>query len=618
MATRLEREYENELVFIRQFATEFARERPGIAGRLMVSEDTGVSQDPHVERMIEAFAFLTARVQVKLKDEFPQLTDALLNILYPHYLAPIPSMAIAQLHLDRAQGNLTTGQVIRRHTEIYSRDIQGLPCRFRTTANTELWPIEVAKARYESAPFGREISDIVDPQRLRDAESAIRIELKSWSAHPLKKLDLNQLRFFISGDAPTTNQLYELIFNHAVSVMVRVPDVMPKESYAFLPANSLRPVGFAPDEGMLPYGQRSLPGYRLLTEFFTFPQKFLFFDVTGLPALQRLPATDQLEIVIFLNKTAPQLETRIKADTFRLGCTPIVNLFKQSAEPIRLTRTKMQYPLYPDIRRQNAMEVYSIDEVESIHPETKETIAYRPFFSFQHDSDSAGERAYWAHHRVPSIKADDQGTDVYLSLVDLNFNPTLPSAEVLLITTTCTNRDIPADAQKTGNAEWGFQLTGQSPVRKITTPVEPTRPLRLKEAANRWRLISHLSLNHLSITGGPDGAAALRELLRLYDYTSSQTTAQQIEGITSINSERSVAPIQDAKTRGFCRGLDVTVMFDDEKYPGTGFFLMACVLEHFLGQYSTINSFTRMIAQSKQREFWERKWAPRTGNLTLA
>lgn len=618
MASRLEREYESELAFIRQYAKEFASERPGIAGRLVLSEDTGISQDPHVERMIEAFAFLTARVQVKLKDEFPELVDSLLNILYPHYLAPIPSMAIAQLELDPAQGNLTTGPIIKRHSEVYSREISGLPCRFRTTADVELWPLEILRARYEGAPFGREISDIVDPRRLRDAESAVRIEIKSRSAHPLHKLGIGKLRFFLSGDAPTTNQLYELIFNHAVSVMIRIPNVNPKDSYHFLPASCLKTVGFGPDEGMLPYGPRSLPGYRLLTEFFTFPHKFLFVDVTGLDTLQHLKATDQFEIVLFLNKPAAQLETRIKADTFRLGCTPIINLFKQSAEPIRLTRTRMQYPLYPDIRRQQSMEVYSVDEVESIHPDTKDVIQYKPFFSFQHDSEAAGERAYWCHHRVPSIRPDDHGTDVFLSFVDLDFNPLVPPAEVVLVSTTCSNRDIPANVQKTGADPWGFQLVGQNPVRRITTPVEPTKPLRLRDADNRWRLISHLSLNHLSITGGSDGAAALREILRLYDYTTSQTTAQIIDGITTINSERSVAPIQDAKTRGFCRGLDVTVTFDDEKYPGTGFFLLACVLEHFLGQYATINSFTRMIAKSKQRDFWERKWAPRTGHLTLS
>lgn len=618
MATRLEREYESELAFIRHYAKEFAAERPGIAGRLVLSEDTGVSQDPHVERMIEAFAFLTARVQVKLKDEFPELVDALLNILYPHYLAPIPSMAIAQLELDPAQGNLTTGPIIKRNTEVFSREINGLPCRFRTTADTELWPLEILRARYEGAPFGREISDVVDPRRLRDAESAIRIEIKSRSAHPLTKLDIKKLRFFLSGDMPTTNQLYELIFNHAVSVMVRIPNVNPKDSYAFLPVSCLQQVGYGPEEGMLPYGPRSLPGYRLLTEFFAFPHKFLFFDVTNLETLHQLQATDQFELVLFLNKPSPQLETRIKGDTFRLGCTPIINLFRQTAEPIRLTRTKMQYPLYPDVRRLQSMEVYSIDEVESIHPETKEVIQYKPFFSFQHTSDAAGERAYWCHHRAPSIRDDDQGTDVTMSFVDLDFNPTVPPAEVAIVTTTCSNRDIPANIQKTGADPWGFQLVGQSPVRRITTPVEPTKPLRLRDATNRWRLISHLSLNHLSITGGSDGAAALREILRLYDYTASQTTAQIIDGVTSINSERSVAPIQDAKTRGFCRGLDVTVTFDDEKYPGTGFFLLSCVLEHFLGQYATINSFTRMIAKSKQRDFWERKWAPRTGHLTLS
>jgi type VI secretion system protein ImpG len=615
MSVRLENEYENELVAIRHLAREFAREHPGVAGKLILSEESGASQDPHVERMIEAFAYLTARLQIKLKDEFPELVEALLGMLYPHYLAPIPSMAIAQLHLDAAQGSLTTGPVIPRHSELFSREIGGMPCRFRTTAPVTVWPVQVARARYQSSPFG---ADITLPAESRDAEAALRIELRGAGGVPLTKLGIGELRFFLSGDQSTTHQLYELLFNHVTSVQVRLPQVAPAKGTTALPGSAIRPVGFEENEGMLPYGARSFPGYRLLTEYFAFPQKFLFCDVTGLNCLSRMPAQQEVELILFLNRAAPQLESRVTADTFRLGCAPIVNLFTKLAEPIRLTRTKTQYLVVPDARRLRAMEVYSIDEVESIHPDTKEVTPYQPFYALYDKTDRAKGGVFWHHQRQPSPAQDDPGTDVYLVIVDPHFEPTVPATEIVSVRTTCTNRNVPADVQRTGSVDWQFQLSGQSPVRRITTPVDPTPALRLRDDSSRWRLISHLTLNHLSISGGPDGAAALREILRLYDYSGSNSTAQQIDGLFSVASSRGIAPIREGHTRGFCRGLDVTVTFDDEKYPGTGFFLLASVLERFLGQYASINSFTRMVAKSRQREFWEKRWAPRTGNLSLA
>lgn len=614
MSVRLEREYENELAAIRHMAKDFAREHPAVAGRLILSEETGLSQDPHVERLIEAFAYLTARLQVKLKDEFPELIDALLGMLYPHYLAPIPSMAIAQLHLDAAQASLTTGARIERGTDLFSREIGGQPCRFRTTTPVTLWPVQVTRARYQSSPFG---ADVVPPFESRDAEAALRIELRGGGGAPLTRLGLQDLRFFLSGDQPTTHQLYELIFNHVTSVQIRLPGAPPNQSLLTLPPAAISPVGYEEHEGMLPYGPRSFPGYRLLTEYFAFPQKFLFFDLTKLDGLKKLNAQQDVELLLFLNRAAPQLESRVTLDTFRLACVPIVNLFTKLAEPIRLTRAKTEHLVVPDARRPQAMEVYSIDEVESIHPDTKEVIRYQPFYALEDKTETSGG-AFWHHRRQPSQSVADPGTDVYLVMVDSDFDPAVPATEVISVRTTCTNRNLPADIQKTGSVDWQFQLAGQSPVRRITTPVDPTGALRLAGGGNRWRLLSHLSLNHLSLAGGSDGAAALREILRLYDFTGSNSTSQQIDGLFSVKSSRGIAPIREGHTRGFCRGLDVELMFDDEKFPGIGFYLLASVLERFFGQYASINSFTRLVARSRQREYWEKRWAPRTGNLSLA
>jgi type VI secretion system protein ImpG len=614
MSARLEREYENELAAIRHLAKDFAREHPAVASRLILSEEMGLSQDPHVERLIEAFAYLTARIQVKIKDEFPELVEPLLGMLYPHYLAPIPSMAVAQLHLDSAQASLTTGTRIERGTDLFSREIGGQPCRFRTTTPVTMWPVQVVRGRYQSSPFGAEV---VPPFESREAEAALRIELRGGGGAPLTRLGMNELRFFLSGDHPTTHQLYELIFNHVTSVQIRLPNAPPGKGLLTLPASAIKSVGYEENEGMLPYGPRSFPGYRLLTEYFAFPQKFLFFDLTQLEGMAGLQPQQEAEVLLFLNRAAPQLESRVSADSFRLGCVPIVNLFTKMAEPIRLTRTKTEYLVVPDVRRPQAMEVYSIDEVESIHPDTKEVVRYQPFYALEDKSEtSAG--AFWHHQRHPSQSAADSGTDVYLVMVNSEFDPTVPATEVVSVRTTCTNRNVPADVQKTGSVDWQFQLAGQSPVRRITTPVDPTAALRLSGGGSRWRLLSHLSLNHLSVAGGPDGAAALREILRLYDYTGSNSVSQQIDGVFSVTSSRGIAPIREGHTRGFCRGLDVAITFDDEKFPGIGFYLLASVLERFLGQYTSINSFTRMIARSRQRDFWEKRWVPRTGNLSLA
>jgi type VI secretion system protein ImpG len=457
---------------------------------------------------------------------------------------------------------------------------------------------------------------VTPPHEARDAEAALRIELRGGGGAPLTRLGMRELRFFLSGDLATTNQLYELIFNHVLAVQVRLPNAPAGKGIVNLPGSALRPVGFEESEGMLPYSPRSFPGYRLLTEYFAFPHKFLFFELAQLERLADLAPEQEIELLLFLNKPAPPLENRVSADTFRLACAPIVNLFTKLCEPIRFTRTKTQYLVVPDARRPQAMEIFSIDDVESIHPDTKQTLRYHPFYALHHrDGD---DEAFWHHHRQPSAVSGDSGTDVYLVMTNASFEPTVPATEVVMVRATCSNRNLPADVQRTGGVDWQFQLAGQSPIRRITTPVEPTAALRFDQRSSRWRLVSHLALNHLSITGGPDAAAALREVVRLYDYVGSNMTSQQIDGLASVSSQRSIAPIRDGHTRGFCRGLDVTVTFDDDKYPGTGFYLLASVLERFLAQYASINSFTRLVARSKQREYWEKRWSPRTGNLTLA
>jgi type VI secretion system protein ImpG len=614
MPDPLELQYENELTFIRQLGAEFARDRPKIAERLLLNQETGVSLDPHVERLIEGFAFLTARIRLKLEDEFPELTESFLETLYPHYLAPIPSMAVIEFEVDPQRGNLPEGHLIDRGSKLHTQEFDGVNCQYRTTAPVTLWPIEVASARYQTAPFGK---DVVPPARSLQSKAMIRLELTAAPGASFTELQLDSLRFFLSGESALTQRLYELLFNHVTQVVVRAGSSTSGPQPIVLGSDCLKPVGFAADEGMLPYGGRSFLGYRLLTEYFCFPSKFMFVDICGLEGVRRAKFTDRLEILLFLNRSIPILESQVRAETFRLGCCPIVNLFQQGADPIPVSRAQTEYHVIPDVRHHWAMEVYSIDAVQSTNMETQEVIEYQPFYSFKHGAESDDNRAYWCQSRRPSVRKDDAGTEVYLSLVDLAFSPVLPAAEVLTLETTCTNRDLPGLIRARGREDWGFQLQGQAPYRRIMPVVSPTAAHRLPPDQLRWRLISHLSLNHLSITDAEEGAEALRELLKVYDYASTRASGQHIEGIVSLSSKRAVAPITDGTAQGFCRGVELTIEFDEDRFAGGGPYLFACVLERFLGLYASLNAATRLVARSKQREGYWKRWPFRSGEKTL-
>lgn len=613
MRNQLETQYENELNYIRRMAIEFARDRPKIADRLFLDTETGQSDDPHVERLIEAFAFLTARIRVKLEDDFPELTDALLEILYPHYLAPVPSMAIAQFDIDPLQAKLAGGYSVPAQAKLYSREVNGLPCRFRTAYPLQLWPLELVSASYHTAPWGNLVQA---PSRSTRAQALVKLELKSTTDLPLHQLDLDSLRFFLNGEPQTTRMMLELIFNHTTEVLVR-PGSGPHSASQVLSASALKMVGFADDEGLLPYGARSLLGYRLLTEYFTFPSKFLFFDLTELRPIIKSGCKDRLEIFIFLNRNHQEMESRVDKSLFRLGCTPIVNLFRQQADPIRLTQTKYDYQLIPDVRHPRSLEVYSVDKVYSTDMANGQSREYQPFYSLKHGQGSAQDQVYWCARRRPSLRQGDAGGEVFLSFADVGFSPKLPASEVLTIETTCSNRDMPAQLRVGGGQSWSFQLEGQAPFRSIQPIVGPTMPVRMPWDQHRWRLISHLSLNHLSILGEDDGADALRELLKLYDHTGDRVNTQHIQGIQSVRSRRCVAPIFDGVGRGFCRGLEVTMEFDQEMYVGSGLFLFSAVLDRFLGLFTTLNTPTRLITRARQQVEPLKRWPFRAGQRIL-
>jgi type VI secretion system protein ImpG len=609
--------YERELLFIRQLAQDFARQYPAAAGRLLL--ETNRSADPHVERLIEAFALIAGRIHHKLDDEFPELTDALLGVLYPHYLAPIPSLGIVQFVLDPARAQLPKGFRIDVGARLQTPPVDGLPCRFRTCYPVTLWPVEVTGARLQPPPFP---AGLTPPPR---AVAALRLQLNCLGTMRFADLELDRLRFYLYGDGPLTAPLYEAILNQTLQVVLRPGESESKTAPIVLtPEQCLSQVGFGPDEGLLPHPKRSFRGYTLLSEFFAFPNKFLFVDLAGFDRAARAGFGKKMEVVLFLGRTAKPLEQGVNGSTFRLGCTPMVNLFEQTCEPIPLTQARHEYKLVPDVHHTHGMEVYSVDQVTGADPVRGGGTDYQPFYSFRHGS-AAAQKAFWYATRRASSQEGDHGSDVFLTLVDLGFNPRLPAESTLVVRTTCTNRDLPAKLQGAGEA-LHLTLEATAPLAQVRCLRTPTAPLRGGPRRGRyWRLVSHLSLNYLSLGDPEEGREALQEILRLYDFSDprgeqtqlASVVGQMVEGITALRSRRVVARTGGEAASGFCRGVEVTLELDEKKYIGTGAFLFASVLERFLGLYASVNSFSQLVGKLKQEEGPFKRWPPRAGEQPL-
>jgi type VI secretion system protein ImpG len=596
--------YNSELSYLRRLGAEFAEAHPKIAARLRLGSD--VSQDPHVERLVQAFAYLTARIRFKLEDDFPELSDTLLGILYPHYHLPIPALTTVQLGLDPEQAELTTGHRIERGTLLETEPIDGEPCRFRTCYPVTLWPIEIARARLSRPPFQAPTTP-----KSNQAASVLCLSLRCLSSSvSFASLDLDCLRFFLKGQNQHVYPLYELLLNNVLEVALATgaSDAHP----VVLPPTCLRPVGFGLDEGLLPYSARSFLGYRLLTEFFAFPEKFLYVDLADLTSARRTRLGRDMDVYLYLKTALPNLETNVAADMFRLGCTPLINLYRQRAEPIRLTHTSTEYALVPDARRPLAHEVYTIDRVTAISPEGN-AVEFAPFYSVKHTDEHSAAGQYWHGQRRASHGG---GTDMYLSLVDLSFTTLAPAGWTLDVETTCLNRDLPRRLPFGGDQPRLQFSEGEALVSSITCLSAPTSTLRMAQRQGAlWRLISHLSLNHLSLIGEAEGALALREILKLYDFADSEETRAMIEGVLRVKTSRSVgrSPQGDA----VCRGTDIELTLDEKRFAGSGLFLFAEVLERFLGLYCSINSFTRLSVFVDGRKGALRRWPPRMGEKVL-
>jgi type VI secretion system protein ImpG len=586
------RYYHGELTYLRRMGAIFAERYPKLAGRLELSPND--CADPQIERMLESFAFLTARIQRRMDAEFPEITSAFLGVLYPHLVNPIPSMSIAHFAADSQQGKLTTGFEIPRHTRLFAQTEEGLNCRFRTCYPVTLWPLEIVSAGFESkAQF-----DFLDSYT--EVASVLRLRVAAPGAK-LEELPIKKLRFYLHGSSTLVSTLYEILFCN-----VRGVAVLGEGGPVFLPQDSILPVGFGLDEDVIPYPPHSHPGYRLIQEYFALPQKFFFFDLDN---LARHQCREELDILFLVNKSAPR-GLVVDQRTFMLGCTPIINLFAKTTEPIRLDHRQSEYRLVPDIRRERTHEIHSIVSVSSSSNPAEETAMLQPFYSFHHQMNGREPNAFWHSRRLPTGRDDLPGTDVLLSFLDLDFKAQLPPTQTVFAHALCTNRELPLEVP----AGAKLQIEEAAPVAHIQCVHKPTPPAYPPlQGTTLWALISNLSLNYLSLGAGKQSLEPLREILRLYSFSDQPSTFQQVNGIVDMECRRVVRRVGADSWRGFCQGTEVTLTFDESAYAGSGAFLLASVLQRFFALYASVNSFSQLVIRSMQREGEWRRWAPMAG-----
>jgi len=606
--------YERELTYLRQMGGEFARKYPKVAGRLLLDPER--SDDPHVSRLLEGFAFLAARVHRRIDDDFPEISESLTKIIHPGYLRPIPSMTIVECQPDPAQGKKTAGMRIPRGTPLVTKaSVEGLPCRFQTTYDVDLWPFSVASAEW------RQPERMQRPPRASSGAqvvAAARLRLRCQRDVVFSGLPISTLRFHLAGDASVVYSLYELLSEKCIEIQLRDPK--DEKKLIILEPQRLRMVGFEAEESLLPFERRSMDGHRLLQEYFALPEKFLFFDLDGLEALGQAGFGEEAEIVFLFssferNERQQVLELGVSERTFRFGCTPVINLFPQTSEPILLSQTRHDYTIVPDNRHSTVMEIFSIEEVIATNPRLRQSITLEPMHAYRYQSRTHEDLAFWVATRHMNELGEREPSTMTISVVDLTGNFTEPEADVLMVRTRCTNFDLPSRFQF-GSENGDFDVVGYSAAKTVTALRRPTASINPPGGRGHlWRLISMLSLNYLSLN--EEGRTAMQEILRLHNLADSAASENQVGSILQMKSSPGFALVDSAYGLIPARGTQVEMEFDEQQFAGSGLYLFAALLDRFLAGYASMNSFSQLTARSTLRKEVLGKWTPRAGTQAL-
>ncbi len=593
--------FQQELDFLRLRAVEFSQDNPDIAEELELSQ--GKSSDPHIEALLQSFAFLTGRIQYNLEAESPKISNTLLSSLCPHLEVPIPSMAIAEFDVDPNGANfaggvtLTRGRAITSQGQTASGDTR--LCTFQNCYDTELWPMQVSEVQRLPSNHYSFLA------RRLDIQSALRVRIHNEGGDPITSYNLSSLRFYINGLETQQYPLYELLLHQAKAVVLRT-DL--SEQPVWFPASAIVGQGFESDQAVLPYTVFSHDGYRYLHEYFLFPQKFMFFDLK----FDKPVVANRTMEFLFLFDQEFRL-SGLSSDSLRLNCFPVVNLFSKTSTPIRLDHRHYEYRLIPDDHNYRYCEVHTVQEVYAKKP-GQPRMRIEPMFQFEQSATHTAADYYWSARRELSQLKSLAGTEFWLSFHDMHLSLAVPPSETVYAKTLCTNRDLP-ERMAVGTV---CKLDGVGPGSRTLLRTKPT-PHRNPPiyGYQPWQLISHLSLNHLSLDENESSVSAFRELLKLYVGSDSPQLARQIACIRQLETQPMVTQIGQEAWRGFCRGREITVTIDEKNFEGGSPLLFGEVLSCFFALYSSLHSFTQLIIQREQQQGIWKRWPIKIGEQTL-
>lgn len=597
LAKKLLSYYQNELSYLRKYGERFASHFPKIARRLGLSG--GYSEDPHVERIIESFALVTAQIQQKLDEDMPEVTEALLTALAPQFLRPWPSVCIVQMNADSKTSGLKTGSELAAGTTLYSRDTSGHICRFKTLYPVMLQPLttEAAALQYDTHTM----------------QWHLTLRLKVW---PGATFNASSFRLFLHGGNMAVSLLYSLLCDG-----VEHFSLLCAERYFPLGAADIQPVGFQKGEGILEADPGISPVYTLLQDYFLYPQKFHFLDFrlpSGFSAGSQETITLSFRFRQDAMRHKPEnIAPAIDKTFFRLHCTPAVNLFSLRAEPIIPHLQNAEYPVIPDVRCADKVAVWSIDNVSAMHKEGNESLPRRiaPLYGLDRSASDREPDIFWQSIQRQTLTNKGEASAMFIAFSDRSERPLAPQSDLIGLELTCYDQDIPA-SMKNGHPQGDFDAELPVAAVKIVALTRPTlsvpRPLK---QASRWRLISHLSLNHMLISG-PNGVAVLKETLSLYSAGVNPDNDRLIDLIKQIDVTPVMARLISHDPRSLARGIEIEVTFYRAAADELGYFLFCRFIEHFLALYAPVNSFSKVITTIEHHEDFRRCWPVRAGRLS--
>lgn len=608
MDPRLLRYYNEELRHLREMGGEFAQAFPKIASRLGM-EGLEVT-DPYVERLLEGFAFLAGRIQLKIDAEFPRFTQRLLEIVYPQFLAPTPAMLVAQVHPELGDPSLAQGIKLPRGSVLLGQPGKAgaTACEFRTAHELTMWPLELTQVEYFSHAADLPMASVPEWRKYR---SGLRMRIRTTAGLDFAQIALNDLRLHCTGVDDVAYRLHELVCGSPMGVLV-LPTRRPAAWHETLEGDCIEPAGFADDEALLPQTLHGFEGYRLLQEYFAFPQRFLFFDICGIGEALRRNGGNEVDIVILFNRPDNALLQAVDVSCMALHAVPAINLLDKRCDRIHVGTDSADFHVVPDRTKPMDYEVHSLTEVLGYGTGVNSEWRFLPFYNAFHTEDR-NHAAYYSLQREPRLLSQHQqregprtsyiGTEVYLSVVDAHEAPFPAELRQLGVRALCTNRDLPV-LMPVGAPKGDLTLTQTAPVKMIQVIKGPSRPISaMRESNLSWKLINQLSLNHLSLTDtdAEQGAAALRQILRLYAQTGDAGAQRQVDGVRSVVMKPVVRRLPMPGPITFGRGVELKVEVDDLSFEGASAFLLGCVLERFVARHVSINGFTQMRLHSVGR-----------------